>query len=301
MNATRLTLGPVQYYWPRKTMLAFYAQMAQAPLDVIYVGETVCARRSELRLPDWLALATELREGGRQVVLSTQVLLEGQADVKAMGRLIDSGFAIEANDFGAVHRVPRQAGFVAGASLNVFNAATLALLADLGAQRWVVAPEIDAEALQALQRARPAGLQTEVFAYGRVPLAYSARCFTARHFNLQKDLCGFRCMDHPDGLPLSTQDGERFLNINGVQTQSARVLNLLGELPQLAALEVELLRISPQYSNTADVVQCFRDVLDARRSTADAQAELARWMPDAPCNGFWHGEPGAAQHATMVN
>jgi hypothetical protein len=50
------------------------------------------------------------------------------------------------------------------------------------------------------QAARPAGMETEVFAYGRLPLAFSARCFTARHFNLQKDDCQFKCIEFPDGL-----------------------------------------------------------------------------------------------------
>jgi len=301
MKTVGLSLGPLQYYWPRATVLAFYERMAQAPLDVIYLGETVCARRNELRLPDWLALARELRAAGRQVVLSTQVLLEGQADVRALERLIDSGFPVEANDFGAVYMLHGRDGFTAGASLNVFNAATLALLADLGAQRWVAAPEIDADALQQLQLARPAGMQTEILAYGRVPLAHSARCFTARHFNLQKDLCGFRCLDHPDGLPLATQEGRRFLTINGVQTQSARVLNLAGELDRVAAIGVDLLRISPQAAHTGEVVQCFRDLLDGRCSAAAADHALQAWMPDAPCNGFWHALPGAEQRGALVN
>jgi collagenase-like PrtC family protease len=43
-------------------------------------------------------------------------------------------------------------------------------------------------------------METELFGYGRLPLAFSARCFTARHYNLQKDDCQFRCLDHPDGL-----------------------------------------------------------------------------------------------------
>jgi collagenase-like PrtC family protease len=46
-------------------------------------------------------------------------------------------------------------------------------------------------------------METEVFAYGRLPLAFSARCFTARHFNLQKDTCEFRCLEFADGMPCS--------------------------------------------------------------------------------------------------
>src|SRR3546814_4678787 len=49
-----------------------------------------------------------------------------------------------------------------------------------------------------LQLDRPVAMETEVFAYGRMPLAFSARCFTARHRNIPKDNCQYVCMDHPD-------------------------------------------------------------------------------------------------------
>ena len=41
----RLSLGPLQYFWPRERVLAFYREAATWPLDVIYLGETVCSTR----------------------------------------------------------------------------------------------------------------------------------------------------------------------------------------------------------------------------------------------------------------
>ena len=38
----KLALGPLLYYWPRQATLAFYADMAEAPVDTVYLGETVC-------------------------------------------------------------------------------------------------------------------------------------------------------------------------------------------------------------------------------------------------------------------
>ena len=55
--------------------------------------------------------------------------------------------------------------------------------------------EMSGEQLSALlAEADALGLQrpeVEVFAWGRMPLAHSARCFTARHHGRGKDDCGF--------------------------------------------------------------------------------------------------------------
>jgi collagenase-like PrtC family protease len=296
MTTMQLSLGPIQYYWHRAEVLAFYARMAQLPLDIVYLGETVCARRSELRLRDWLALAAELAQSGKEVVLASQVLLETEADVKALTRLIDSGYAVEANDFGAVQRLRRSVPFVAGPTLNVFNAATLGILAGLGARRWVVAPEIGARNLDEIQNVRPPGIQTEVLAFGRIALAYSARCFTARHFNLQKDVCEFRCLDYPEGLTLRTREGEDFLRLNGTQTQTARIQSLVREVPQLASIGVDVLRIIPQAQETETAVWAFRNLLDGLLTAAQCEAQCALTMPDVECRGFWSPRPMNQAH-----
>mgnify|MGYP006171242927 CR=1 FL=1 len=46
----QLTLGPVLFGWQRQQLLDFYAEMASQPLDVIYLGETVCSKRRALSL-----------------------------------------------------------------------------------------------------------------------------------------------------------------------------------------------------------------------------------------------------------
>ena len=75
---------------------------------------------------------------------------------------------------GAVYNLGRVARFVAGSHLNLYNGDALQWMHGLGANRWVAPLELRREDLAVLQAQRPAGLQTEVFAFGRLPLAYSA-------------------------------------------------------------------------------------------------------------------------------
>ena len=292
----KLSLGPVQYYWHRETIFEFYQAMAETPVDIVYLGEVVCSRRRELRHSDWLDIAHMLRDAGKEVVLSTMVLLESTSDVADMHKIVrETEFLIEAGDMGAVHNLALQRPFVAGAQLNLFNPDALAWMASLGATRWVMPLEMRASDLAVLQESRPAGLQTEVFAYGRMPLAFSARCFTARHRNLPKDDCQFACREHPDGLMMRTRENEGFLVLNGTQTQSARVYNLLPELAALQALGVDVVRVSPQSTHTCDVLGLYESVLTDATTAPVAQAQLVELMPDESCNGYWYGKPGLEQ------
>ena len=292
----QIALGPLLYYWQRDAVFNFYDTMATTAVDIVYLGETVCSRRHELRLGDWLDIATRLQRAGKAVVLSTQVLLESGADVGTMHKITQhGGLAVEANDLGAVQCLHGKVPFVAGPHLNLYNLPTLQWMADLGAQRWVMPLEMARRDLAVLQAGRPAELQTEVFAYGRMPLAYSARCFTARHRNLPKDDCRFSCLDHPDGLMLQTREHEGFLVLNGTQTQSAKVYNLVDALDDMRKLGVDVVRLSPQAHHMAEVVAVFDAMRLHTVSPQAAQDRLQALMPFAGCNGYWHGQPGLDQ------
>lgn len=287
----KLSLGPVLYYWPRQQLLDFYAQAADWPIDIVYLGETVCSRRHEFRFDDWLQAADMLAEAGKEVVLSTQALIESESDLKALRRFTANGrFRIEANDMAAVHLAQGQP-FVAGPHINIYNPQTLELLAEAGATRWVMPVEMSRQLLQELLLHAPPDMETEVFAYGRLPLAFSARCFTARRHNLPKDSCGFRCLETPYGMALKTREGQPFLAINGTQTQSASVYTLMEELEELAGC-ADVLRISPQPEHTGDVVALFRSAIDGTTPAALAAQALSPLLPAEPCNGYWHGRPG---------
>jgi collagenase-like PrtC family protease len=219
-------------------------------------------------------------------------LVEAESELMRLRRICSNGrFLVEANDMGAVHLMQGNP-FVTGHSVNVYNSQTLAMLAEAGLKRWVFPVELSGETLADMQAARPEGVETEVFAFGRLPLAYSARCFTARAHNLPKDDCQYRCLDYPDGLTLSTQDDARFLTLNGIQTQSARTFNLLPELDRLARLGVDVIRISPQSWQTTPIISIFHRCLQGEQDPEEGSAELQRLMPVGPCDGYWYGEAG---------
>jgi collagenase-like PrtC family protease len=292
----RLSIGPILYFWPRETVLAFYQRLADAPVDVVYLGEVVCSKRRALRLEDWLDIAGHLRAAGKEVVLSTLALVEAESELGLMRRIAGNGrFRVEANDMAAVNMLAGRAEFVAGPHLNTYNHETLALLHSVGARRWAMPVELNRDALAALQQKRPADMETEVFAFGRLPLAFSARCFTARAHNLGKDECGFRCADDPDGMLLSTQEHQAFLTLNGIQTQSAQTYNLLPHLAELDALKVDVVRLSPQAQGMFEIIEAFHAALAGGLGADEAEARLRPYLPHGVSDGYWFGQAGMAR------
>lgn len=288
----KIALGPVLYFWPRQDLLNFYAEIADSPVDIIYLGETVCSKRRELRTADWLALAQDLAACGKEVVLSTLALLEAESELKTLRRLCaNNQFRVEANDIAAVQLLS-QAGipFCTGPSVNIYNVQVLRQLYRSGMRRWVMPVELGAVTLEALlSEAREAGLselETEVFAWGRLPLAYAARCFTARYRNLPKDNCSFCCIEYPAGILSRSQEGEQLFTMNGIQTLSADCYNLEAALQQMRGMGVDNVRLSPERQNMPDVITRFRQRLDGASCSGIPLLDLNQ------CNGYWYGQPG---------
>jgi collagenase-like PrtC family protease len=290
----RLSLGPILYHWPRERILDFYAEIIEGPIDVIYLGETVCSKRRLLRPEDYWELAERVTAAGKEVVISTLALIESDGELKTLRRICaDDRFLIEANDLGALDFLAGRP-FVAGPSINLYNQRTLQFLTDLGLTRWVLPVELGRSTLADLLAARAPGVECEVFAFGRLPLAYSARCFTAYNRDLPKDDCQFCCLEYPDGLVVTTQEGAPFLALNGIQTQSAGTHNLLPMLSEVTELGVDLLRISPQSQHTAEVIGLFSACLNGAMETETAQSRLREWNPQGLCDGYWTGHAGIA-------
>lgn len=297
----KLSIGPIQYFWPRQQVLDFYQQAADSAAEIIYLGEVICSKRRQIPLDDWLAIGKELAQSGKQVILSSLTLLEAASELSSLRRLcLNDAFMVEANDVAAIQLLSAAGkDFVSGPSVNIYNHRTLRVLARKGLKRWVLPVELGLKTLQDLQAQRPEGVETEVFALGRLPLAYSARCYTARSHNLPKDDCRFVCLDYPDGRLLKTREGADFLVLNGIQTQSALTHQALDQLPQLQNLGVDVLRISPQSNGTRRILEIF-DAARTGAGTGPLRDELISLLPLGACNGYLVQQAGMDHGAARI-
>jgi O2-independent ubiquinone biosynthesis protein UbiV len=289
----KLALGPLQYFWTRERVLSFYADAAAWPVEIVYLGEVVCPKRREVRLEDWLEIGAWLQDAGKEVVLSSLTLLEAGSELGVLKRLCRNGrFMVEANDMAAVGILSQaRLPFVGGPTLNIYNARTLEVLARQGMTRWVLPFELSGATAADLVAAAPAKCPCEVFAWGRLPLAWSARCYTARAENRPKDHCDLACSADPDGRLVRTREDAPFLVLNGIQTQSALTQDLGPWLGELRAAGVGVLRLSPQSEGMAEVVARF-DALRGGVAAEGALDALAALAPIGTCDGYWRGEPG---------
>lgn len=289
-----LTLGPVLFHWSEDRLRDFYARIAdEAPVDIVHVGEIVCSKRAPFVDPLLPEIAERLQRGGKSVVLSSRALVMSEREAKMTSELIAGAeLPIEANDLGAVRKLAGRPHII-GPFVNIYNEGALSYLAGRGAIRACLPPELPGAALQALAATSPIPL--EVFVFGRLPLAISARCFHARAQGLHKDSCRYVCSNDPDGRTVRTLDAEPFLAINGTQTMSHTCLDLSAEIADLTAAGISHFRLSPQNIDMVAVASIFRHLLDGHMEIAQAKRQLAGLATGLSfSNGFIHGREGRA-------
>ena len=286
----KYALGPVLYYWPKIETEAFYQAAKDSDADIIYMGETVCTKRREMKVSNWLDLAKEIAKSGKQVVLSTLALLEAPSELIDLKQLVNNGdFLIEANDLAAINIAhDNNLPFVAGPAINCYNALTLKLLQKQGMVRWCMPVELSRDWLSNVLKQFDAlkierNFEVEVFSYGYLPLAYSARCFTARSEDKPKDKCETCCIKYPVGREVFSQEQQKVFVLNGIQTQSGYCYNLGNNLKEMKGL-VDIVRISPLGIETLEVVKQFRA---NEEGLNPLHIEHKR-----DCNGYWNGIAG---------
>ncbi|MHC9510159.1 U32 family peptidase [Kangiella sp. M94] len=282
----KTTLAAVPYFWTKQAYQDFYQQVADTDIDAVYLGETVCSKRRSMTLQDWIEIGKLLASNGKQVVLSAMTLLEAESELNYLKNIVQQGdFLIEANDMSAI-QVANQASrpFVAGNAINIYNNQSLSLFNKLGMTRWNIPVELGQQDLKpVVPKAQELGVELEYQVYGRMPLAYSARCFTARHHDLPKDRCQFKCKDDVEGIPVKTREGDSFAQINGIQTQSGKVSNLLNHWQKLEAAGIDYARIVPVAPETTlEVIHALTDAINSNQATVNFTDNTREY-----CNGYW--------------
>lgn len=288
----KLTLGPHLFNWPTPMWRDFYARIAdEAPVDRVCVREVVCSKRSPFR-NDAIADVVEcLARASKEVVLTTLALPTSKREVNEIVEAADDKFLIEANDITAVALL-RGKPFVVGPFVNIYNEETLAEFVSRGANTVCLPPELPLESIRMIAAQRGTA-DMEVLAFGRAPLAVSARCYHARVHNLPKDACKFVWELDLDGLTVDTLDETHFLTVNGIQTMSHAVTVLAGEVVGLRDAGVGRLRLSPHTCDMVAVASAYRDLLDRRIESSELLARVeGLGLPAPVANGYLHGRKG---------
>jgi collagenase-like PrtC family protease len=288
-----LTLGPVLFLWNEDRWRDFYFRIAdEGDLDTVVIGETVCSKREHFHARSVDQAADRLTRAGKTVRLASLALVTASRERRSVQRLAEQDrFEIEIGELSALPKLQGRP-FAVGPMVNVYNAPTAEVLAKLGARTICLPPELPLASLERIC-ARAPNVGIEVFAFGKVPLAISARCAHARFRGLTKDTCQFICGEDPDGVAVDTLDGQRFLALNGVQTVSGTCHVALDDIDQLRAAGVQGLRLSPQTCDMVAVAQIYRAVGERKLDAEAGRRRLAELYPAVSfSNGFLHGRPG---------
>ncbi|WP_273793457.1 U32 family peptidase [Brucella anthropi] len=295
MSAPGLSLGPVLFLWDGPKWRDFYFRIAdEAPIERVTVGEIVCSKRFHFLTPYMDVVIERLQRAGKTVNLGSLALVMLEREAKQVRQTInEAALPVEANDLSALGLLSGLPHIV-GPLVNVYNAATAKVLAARGAHSICLPPELPISSIREIVKAAP-DIDFEIFTFGRVPLAISARCAHARSKGHIKDNCQFVCGEEPDGLSVKTLDSQPFLALNGVQTLSHTCQSLMEDLPDLQEAGIRRFRLSPQDCDMVEVARIHDQVLNRFISPAEGIARLRTVYPDVPLsNGFLHGSIGAA-------
>ena len=96
----RLVLGPMLFNRPPATLHDLYARIAdETDIDVVHLGEVVCAKRMPFIDPHLPAIVDRLRRAGKQVVISTLALVQGARETAGRYRAVIDGQMPPINGF----------------------------------------------------------------------------------------------------------------------------------------------------------------------------------------------------------
>lgn len=94
-------------------------------------------------------------------------------------------------------------------------------------------------------------------------------------------------------MDVTTLDDQKFLAANGIQTLSHSVQAITMNRDELLTKGIGRLRLSPQDIDMIAVIEIYRDLVDGKIESAEAEARLQGLpLPGALANGYVTGKPG---------
>ena len=292
----KLTIGPVLFDWKKEELLRFYDEVADMPVDRVYLGEVVCVKKKGLSVKEIEEIGKKLGKAGKEAVVSSLAVVSNEEELKLVRDIANLPFPVEANDMSVFNiitpnselRTPNS--IIAGPHITTYNVPSIEFLQGLGVKRVVFPVEMSRDSVSyCIQHA---GIDAEVFGHGKVPLAFSWRCYTSRAYGLNKTNCQYHCKQHPDGMLLKTIDGEPTFTINGTSVLSALTYTLVEVVEDLQSIGVNALRISPQYQHTKKIADVFKKRLDGIIGPDEGLEMLKETNPLGFCNGWYYGKTG---------
>ena len=284
-----LSLGPVLFDWSREELLKFYDEVADYPVSIVYLGEVVCPKMAGLTISDMESAGKKLEAAGKKVYISSLALVADDMDRERVRDITTLPFPVECNDPSAI-TLGKGKELAAGPHITSYNTPTVEFLKSVGVSRLVFPVELSIDSMKSV--AGECDIETEAFAYGNLPLAFSWRCYTSRAFGLMKSNCKHDCRKFPDGMLIDDLDHKPLFKLNGTQILSGKCSNLIREVDDLREAGVDTLRISPQHGVTKEVVQIFKKRIDGKIDADEAMERLLPLEKVGFCNGWSHGKAG---------
>jgi len=292
----KLALSPVYDSWDRLRLRDFYLkEVVEMDVDTVYIGEVICQKRLTLSENDFKEIIAALKESGKDVYLSSLALITNNDELERSKQFLHLFDGVEVNSFGVLNILINDEKYkdlkiILGPFMNVYNSVSADYLKKFNPARLVIPYEVPYETIKDISS--KSDLPLEVNSWGHLSTALSWRCYTARSFDLERDNCAKKCLEHPDGILIETVKKEDLYIINGIQLQSSKIHCLVEQIDMLKEINVSHMRITPSNDNTTDVVNIFSDVLCGNLGNKEAADMLSAYAPHGLSNGWFLGKPG---------
>lgn len=287
-----ISLAPAPITWGKKQIKEFYKKVALMPVDIAYIGETVCSKRSSFSIDDLKEITLILKENNKKVFISTLGLLTTTKEFEQVRKLFSIADGIEVNSLGVLsllsEKTPGQE-FVVGPFLNVYNKNSARAFLSLGASKIVLPAELSFKNISDIVSMTK---ELEISVWGNITCAISWRCYSARSFDLERKNCKMKCMEYPDGILLKNVDDKDIFLIDGTRVLAARDYCLIEQLDELKSIGIKNIRINPSRKHTAEIVNIFKQAVNGEMPLKEASSELKKYSTYGLSNGWFYSKAG---------